>query len=393
MVFHPLIDETRSARGLYPAIVFLFLGLLLLLPGFADAREFPAFYERDYETAKKLNDLYEKLEAAESLFMLDSANDAIVGGACRAEDQAYQRAYDGLAQLGGKLSRGGSLSASEQQRYRQLQQVSKQDWQRFEACFDEQITRPVFADRLPPGVSSYATAIATYDRLMAENPGEFTEGQIDANVAQIETEIERIEAQQAYIAVVTSVFKGPTVSSIGSAGARELRPGDELAIGDTVRTSGRGRVRIELYDRIEERNVGPTVLNIGENSEVRLEGMNFHRRAVEARRAGMTRYELAREAVVDAVRGTIRVLTKGYLKEAAFSVRTGTSLCGIRGTDVEILYDPATDLVDYKLYEGTVEIRTPARKLNLNAGNGLRVRDGIPGAPKPMADGKLPPEA
>ncbi|MEM1401784.1 MAG: hypothetical protein AAGG55_00510 [Pseudomonadota bacterium] len=79
-------------------------------------------------------------------------------------------------------------------------------------------------------------------------------------------------------------------------------------------------------------------------------------------------------------------MTKGYGKQAAFSVRTGTSLCGIRGTDVSVFFDPDADIVDYKLYEGVVEIKTPGLTTQLEAGNQLRVRGGVPEEPEALRD-------
>ncbi|MEM1401785.1 MAG: hypothetical protein AAGG55_00515 [Pseudomonadota bacterium] len=171
------------------------------------SREFPAFYERDYESAEKLNELYEKLEAADALLMLDSTNDAIVGGVCRSQDQSYRQAYGALEQYRRRPPADGSLSEPERSQYERLQRAETESWSQFEKCFDGQITRPVFANTLPPGVTSYESAIALYDRLLREHPGEFTEGQVDANIAQIEADIQKIEDQKAYVASVTSVFR------------------------------------------------------------------------------------------------------------------------------------------------------------------------------------------
>lgn len=42
--------------------------------------------------------------------------------------------------------------------------------------------------------------------------------------------------------------------------------------------------------------------------------------------------------ILDLIRGSIRAFTKGFGGRAAFSVRTGTSLCGIRGSEEVIKY-------------------------------------------------------
>ncbi|TXS96643.1 FecR domain-containing protein [Parahaliea maris] len=367
-----------------PILVWIILVLYSVMCFPLQAREFPAFYERDYETASKLNELHEKLEAADTLFMLDSTNNAIVAGACQSQDLAYQRAYDGLSELASRRTASGALSTADRERYQKLQRVEEENWRRFEDCFDEQIRRPGFANVLPPGVNSYASATAVYDRTLQDYPGEFTEGQIQANIAKIEAEIRHLESADNYIGRVTSVMGKAQLRRVGVAAPQILREGTELLAGDTLLTESRGRIILELYDRIEAKNAGPTVINVGSDTEVRIERVFFRRWAEQQRRANSNHYDLAREAMVNTIRGTIRAFTKGFTGQAAFNVRTGTSLCGIRGTDVEIFYDPAADVVDYKLYEGVVEIRTPSQTVNLKAGNGLRVRDGAPSPPRTL---------
>jgi hypothetical protein len=87
---------------------------------------------------------------------------------------------------------------------------------------------------------------------------------------------------------------------------------------------------------------------------------------------------LREESVVDLIKGSIRAFTKGFGGQAAFDVRVGTSVCGIRGTDIKIDYLPELDEATFELYQGVVEITTPGGKVILEPGETLTVREGVP---------------
>ncbi|MBW9275705.1 MAG: FecR family protein [Candidatus Thiodiazotropha sp. (ex. Lucinisca nassula)] len=364
------------------------LWLCLLLLAYASslqARDFPAFYERDYETAQKLDDLYERLKDADTLFMLDSVSDAIVNHNCRKEDQAYWRAYNGSKELMNQLG-NRKPTANEVVHYKKLKEEEKRNWDLFEKCFTKQIRLPVFANNLPPGIDSYNKAISRYNELIKQHSGKLTEGYIDADIVKIEDEIKKLESKDPYVAVVTASFSNVKLIRKGATPVK-LNRGTELIVGDIIITGSRSRTRIEMYDRIEEKNAGPTVLNIGSNSEVQVTRFYMQKtkkRVVEKWKRQKKSSALDRLVEIDVYRGFIRALTKGFGGRAAFSVRTGTALCGIRGTEVEINYDPQQDLVDYKLLEGVVEITTPSKKLNLEQGHSLQIRGGVAGEPKPL---------
>ena len=91
----------------------------------SSAREYPVFFERDYETATKLNDLYRKLEAADTLLVLDSASEAIESGACREQMQTYTRLTDGIARIESKHLAGKPITATERQTHARLSAESQ----------------------------------------------------------------------------------------------------------------------------------------------------------------------------------------------------------------------------------------------------------------------------
>ncbi len=142
--------------------------------------------------------------------------------------------------------------------------------------------------------------------------------------------------------------------------------GQVVYVGDRIRTGPRSRARIELDDRDEAANVGPTIINIGHSSEV----MISHFDRPEARGD-------ERSAIGVLIQGILRALSAGWGSRSAFSVRVGTSLCGIRGTEIAVSYDAQQDSAEYWLHHGDAYLRdrhgteftlTPATVTTVTAG-------------------------
>jgi len=349
------------------------LATALLLAAAASARETPTHFERDYETAQQLHELYERLEDADTLFMLDSFDDAIVAGGCREADRAYSEALAEARKLAARKRAGESLTYDEERYYEDRLAAEGRLWKEFEDCYTEQLRRPIFRNNLPPGIHNYSTAVGAYNELREKNQWQ-QDGEFDAVAAKIEQEIEDLESQPAYIGTVTSVFRRVELSRKGS--TRPLRRGDKIMLRDVISTGPRGRTRIELHDRIEEKNAGPTVVNIGSASEVEME--RFH--------VSFDKDKGFLDSLAEIVRGSIRAFTKGFGGRAAFSIRSGVSLCGIRGTDIEIDYQPELEEVVYRLHDGAVEIATPGGKVILEPGQALTVQGGVAGAVRPIGE-------
>lgn len=347
-------------------------GLLLvsvfLLPGEAPARERPTYFERDYETAEKLNELYERLEDADLLVALDFADGAIVAFGCRDEDRAYSDALAEVKMLGQRKRAGERLTHDEERRYAEQLEAEKRLWREFEDCYTEQLGQPSVAGDLPPEIDSHAAAVATYDRLR-EKHGWQRDGGFDAVAADVQEKIEELESKPPYIATAVSVFG--QVEVVRGGRARPLRREEKLLPGDVIRTSPGARVRIELHDRIETKHAGPTVLNVGSSSEFAME--KFLVRFQQGEEEGWL------ETVVGIVQGRIRAFTRGFVERSAFTVRTSASHCSLRGGDAEIEHRPELDETTFTVREGVAEITAPGGKVILRPGRTLTVRDGAPG--------------
>ena len=130
------------------------------------------------------------------------------------------------------------------------------------------------------------------------------------------------------IGSVASVFRDVEVLAGGAGNKWEaIQKGYQVRLRDEIRTGPRGRARIEFADRLDESNAGPTVVNIGSNSHVKMESY-----AVRFQRPKKS------EGIIGLIRGTIRAFTKNWGSGSAFKVRTGTSLCGIRGSEEIITF-------------------------------------------------------
>lgn len=333
-------------------------------------------YERDLETARKLYELEERLEDAELLNRLDSVDEAIVDGACREKWQAYSESTEEVEMLGARLQAGARLTPDEAQYYEDQKRAMESGWTDFKSCYTRELPR--FSQYLPPGLSTYYDVVTRYDQLLEKHRGQgLVEGHIQASINQIEEEIERLESEPASIATVLSAFRRVEVVREGR--TQPLGSGDPLFLGDVIRTGPRGRARIEWADHLIEKNAGPTVANIGGSSEVSMQAFAFKISRLVREDPDKLWYEHA----LDFVRGKIRLFSKNWGSGSAFSVRVGTSLCGIRGTDIEIDYTPELDEATFTLHSGVVEIETPSGRVTLKPAQTVTVKDGVPGAVRP----------
>lgn len=139
----------------------------------------------------------------------------------------------------------------------------------------------------------------------------------------------RAQDPGAPIANLTSVFDDVKVLPQGKGGTWAVaEKGRALYRLDVVRTGPRGRARIEFVDRVQEDNAGPSVVNVGSSTEISMEKFDF----------SLT--EKASQGILGLIRGTIRTFFKNFGgSRSSFAVRTGTSLCGIRGSESTVTYE------------------------------------------------------
>lgn len=107
-----------------------------------------------------------------------------------------------------------------------------------------------------------------------------------------------------------------------------IQAGFKLERNDELRTGLRGRARIEFADRYQDKDSGPSVINVASRSHIKVEDFRIN-----------LEDSTKNKGVIELIKGAIRAFAKGWGgQEAAFSVRTGTSLCGIRGSEEVVRY-------------------------------------------------------
>jgi hypothetical protein len=115
--------------------------------------------------------------------------------------------------------------------------------------------------------------------------------------------------------------------------------GQLIRMGDTIRTGSNGMVRVQMFDRDDARDTGPSVINVGTASKLVFTS------------SGKT----APTTLLDMITGMLRWVHWGR-GEAKLSIRTGVTICGSRGTDVLVGYDPNTEIVAFSVREGPVDV-------------------------------------
>lgn len=207
----------------------------------------------------------------------------------------------------------------------------------------------IVAARLAP----YEPFKKRYDELTGKY-GDQDTGALWAELTrELEALKEALQAEEAgktgFMGTITSTFRTVTIVRDGKERAAEI--GDTVLIGDEVITGPRSRTRIELSDYCEALDAGPTVVNIGSESHVALDRFE-PRRARDPQCDGGAYFTTL-------IRGAVRAFTQGFGGRAAFSVRVGTSLAGIRGTEIVVSRDAASGWANVWVDHGDAFLVTP----------------------------------
>jgi hypothetical protein len=106
--------------------------------------------------------------------------------------------------------------------------------------------------------------------------------------------------------------------------------GAELALEDQVRTDANSFARVRFLDDDPDAGAEATIVDLSPDTTVVIEELSIERDDQGAQRTG----------VVGMIRGVINTITKGWGSGSLFSVRAGTTVCGIRGSVANVGYDP-----------------------------------------------------
>lgn len=173
-------------------------------------------------------------------------------------------------------------------------------------------------------------------------------------------------------AVVTSL-DGTVQAQSGTAPARALRKGDELAQGDTVTTGARSSVVLKFDDG--------QVAALSANSRMQITTYAYNANTGTG------------SVLLSLVVGGMRAITGliGHNQPANVNFRAATATIGIRGSDGNMVTDG--DRVAVTMNDGTFVFQFAGRSVEITAGNGAFGADGrITTGTVQEIFNKLPPE-
>lgn len=148
-----------------------------------------------------------------------------------------------------------------------------------------------------------------------------------------------------------SYLCGPRIRAATGIDCRPAEPEEPVYSKDKLVTlkGGKNRIRVVLIDPDKTDSKGPTVINTGADTEFEL-AEHMTRPKTLPHDAGF--FEL--------LSGRIRAFFKGYVsRRSSMNVKTGTNVCGIRGTDTVIGHDPDEDISQIAVRQGLVVCKSP----------------------------------
>jgi len=178
------------------------------------------------------------------------------------------------------------------------------------------------------------------------------------------------------IAVFDSVFDDVQMRRANEAAWQPAKGGVPVCAGDRVLTGTRGRARIVWWDYYLNALWGPTVMNVGNFSEVEIRAPVPVEELIEIS---------AWDKAVLLLKGTIRTFFKGFQGgQTQFEVRAGTSLCGIRGSEGISTFAPDKQTAEHMMDYGLMVCQAPTGDLNVKGGHQVVIVDGEFGHVQPL---------
>jgi TPR repeat protein len=171
---------------------------------------------------------------------------------------------------------------------------------------------------------------------------------------------------------------GDTKVEACEGGVFPMERGYQVMLGDSIITGSDGRARVQMRDRDEEHNAGPSVINVATNSAMQFTQFS-------------TNFSLDRErGLIDLFRGTLRTFFKGWGGDSTVSIRTGVTVCGIRGSDVVVSYEPGAERVFTYVIDGHAELvnTSTGERRDLAAGQQVAVERGAIGQVRALTGSK-----
>lgn len=242
---------------------------------------------------------------------------------------------------------------------------------------------------IPGGIVETALSYFTeqIEPRAATNPCELAEDDLDNAVSECVAVAaralqegrldERRTEPGGIVARVVAIFSAAMIDGCDRRDGEVLTKGMPMFIDDCITTGPRGRVRLQFADRDDERDSGPSVMNIGPNSKVCASSF-YTRRTVAEENIGRPIGPNERVSNVELLYGWVRAFFKGFGPNSSFNVKAGVAICGIRGSDGIVYYDPSQQTVKALLNEGHMSVSVPGTgETELLPGEQVDVQDSL----------------
>jgi len=188
---------------------------------------------------------------------------------------------------------------------------------------------------------------------------------------------------------VHSAIQPATIKSLSGVEVPVVR-GQALSIGEVITTGAKGRVRIDMSGNDEW--ISRTVY-VAPNSSLRIESLE-DQLALDIRRR-QKRYNPG--GVFGLLRGAIRYWNDKRMYGGppghpdydpnsyfGFSIRAGVAVCGGRGTDVVVTYEPGRKVAGFYLREGAIQLETAQGTRGVKGSGQVTVTGGRAGPTQPL---------
>jgi len=242
----------------------------------------------------------------------------------------------------------GRADSSYRKRAQELLEENRLALEEYQSCFGS-VAAQRYDKIRAANVSAYDPFRARYNQLsdwFGENSNhEARLRDMNKELAQLYLEkSQRTPTSDDPDAVAVVGFVANTVQVFRRGTIIPLEPDDPIFRGDRVITGQDGRVRINFRTGPRTNDVYANA-HIGPDSEFVVEQ---HQQRLEASRE---------QGVVDLIRGTIRIVVNPILSSGRiFSIRAGTTVCGIRGTEILIEYNDQTGTARHWLLNGKADL-------------------------------------
>ncbi len=318
------------------------------------------------DNAKKLEAINKQIKTVEILMQLDDVDDYINKPfRCGKKASVLRKLKNRLRILNDDFNKGRISSTNYNATFDSLNIKRKQALTTFNECFywTLKAAGEIFPDALALKTRTWKEMADAYDRL-TKRYYTIGIGFPKGELKQLRLKRNRFIRNADNVVAIFSALTKDTVRLITADNNRAVPAyvGMIISAGDTIVTNRMGFSRIYFLSK-HISGMGSIQFDIQPNSEIKI-----------TKELAMSKLPWKREVtLMDVFKGTARALFQGWRRSSVFSVRAGTTVCGIRGTDIEISYSPKDKQSHFKLYSGRVEIRTPIEKFYLDAGNEVSV--------------------